>query len=472
MIETEKKVDNITRFEVVPDPITIMDVANSSDIIDSDSIFDEDDGSSNDRDVILGANIYKIKMWGGDNELPYNIAKFISESSVMSQNKLFNVLTCYGAGIKFVDKETKEQTEDQKIDLFYVQNSIREFFIEQITDMKYYFFSVDVIILNRARTEIVGVRHMESCNCRFTKANKGRIENVLVANWRCSSLNADNVQVYPLLDEINPIGDLRIRMGLDADPFSGNKRKKTKECAFAVLSKFPTVGQRYYPFPYYAATFADDWYDIARLIGQGKKMSLKNNNPLRYQVEIHEQYWQAIFRNEKISDPEKQAARIKLEKKNIEAYLSGSKNASKMMISGFSTTPEGNEVHYVKINCIDMTKAGGDWSDDIAEANNMECYGDNIHPNLVGATPGKSQQNNSGSDKRELFTLKQYLEGAFHDMLMKVYNTIIYINGWNTKIRVDIPIITLTTLDQNKDAKVQTVDKPADNNISDDSKRQ
>lgn len=83
----------------------------------------------------------------------------------------------------------------------------------------------------------------------------------------------------------------------------------------------------------------------------------------------------------------------------------------------------------------------------------MLCYGMNIHPNLVGAVPGKAAANNSGSDKRELFTLKQALETAFHDMLLKVHRTVIYFNGWERKVRPDVPMILLTTLDKKTDAE-------------------
>ncbi|MDE6127301.1 MAG: hypothetical protein K2G30_10140, partial [Muribaculaceae bacterium] len=100
----------------------------------------------------------------------------------------------------------------------------------------------------------------------------------------------------------------------------------------------------------------------------------------------------------------------------------------------------------------------------IQETSNMLCYGTNIHPNLVGATPGKSQTNNSGSDKRELFTLKQSLETAFHDMLLKFHNTVIFFNRWEGKCRPQVPIVLLTTLDQNTDAKRVN---PDDGSVSD-----
>lgn len=117
---------------------------------------------------------------------------------------------------------------------------------------------------------------------------------------------------------------------------------------------------------------------------------------------------------------------------------------------------------------IDTTKEGGDWSEDIQEASNITCYGDNIHPNLVGATPGKSQSNNSGSDKRELFTLKQSLEIAFHDLMYTPHNVVIHYNGWGEKVYPDVPMILLTTLDQNTDAKKTTANRINHNNDEDD----
>ena len=79
-----------------------------------------------------------------------------------------------------------------------------------------------------------------------------------------------------------------------------------------------------------------------------------------------------------------------------------------------------------------------------------------MHPNLIGATPGKSQMNNSGSDKRELFTLKQAMEKAFHDVMAKPWLLILHFNGWD-KYDVDVPMIELTTLDKNKDSQEATL---------------
>lgn len=435
----------------------IFDITDSvkvamSTVTDSADVFDED-AVINPRPV-PGYDNYKYIPFGHDDQLPFNIIKMIGSDEIMSQNKLFNALTCYGGGIKYIDKATKEECDDDDIARFIMANSLNEFHIEQCTDMKYFYYSVAVVILNKDRSKIVQVRHKDACFCRFEKADKqGRINHVFVANWRKSSaLTRKDVEVITLLNEKDPLGHLEVLTGR-AHGADGLKKSRTNEYKFAILMRFPTPGHQYYPIPYYTSVFRGDWWDIKRLIGRGKKAKLKYSSAVKYQVEIHKDYWENICVDENITDPLKRAERIKKEKENIRNFVTGIENSGKMWITGFYAYPNGQEVHMVRINKIDTSKEGGDWSEDIQEAANMICYVDNIHPNLVGATPGKSQSNNSGSDKRELFTLKQSLEQAFHDMMSKVHNVVIYYNGWNKKVKATVPLIMLTTLDQNNDAK-------------------
>ena len=427
----------------------------TSGFVESGSIFD-DDGTTPLVEIEIGKKSYTYIPFGEDNMLPYEIIRRIGESSVMAQNKLFNVLTCYGMGLQYNDVETKLPSKDKEVNLFRMHNSMSRFFLEQITDMKYFFFCVSAIILNKKGDKIVGIRHKEACYCRFTQSKNGRSEYVLYANWR-NSVNPDNVEVLPLLDELDPLGDLQKRMGLDGQNGKVKSRQSTepacKERVFAIVTRFPTPGCQYYPVPYYSAIFRDKWYDISRLIAIGKMAKLKNHAAIPYLVEIHNDYWRGIFKEEHITDPEKQKQRKLAEKEKIRSFISGIENSGKLWIAGYYTTPDGKEVKMVRITRIDTSKDGGDYSDDIAESNNMQCYADNIHPNLVGATPGKSQTNNSGSDKRELFTLKQSIEKAFHDLMGTVHWVVIYFNHWEEKVYIDVPLIMLTTLDENKDAK-------------------
>lgn len=427
--------------------------AGTVDVPDSADIFDEDAGLINDR-AVPGYQSMRYVPWGVDNSLPYRLLRTISGDEVLSQNLFFNVLTAYGAGLAYIDRKTDKPTEDEEIDNFCFGNSLKEFFLEQATDMKHFFFSVAVIILSRDGRQIVQVRHKDASYCRFEKADsKGRINHVFYANWRKhGSLSKKSVECIQLLDQRDPLGHLRVLMGKQPGA-DGITEPRTTVRKYAVLMRFPTPGQRYYPIPYYTSIFRGDWYDIKRLIGKGKKAKIRNHAAVRYQVEVHRDYWESIIAEEGLTDEVEIRKRIIKEKENIRDFVTGVENSGKAWITGYYVDPNGNEQRMVRIHVVDTKKEGGDWAEDTQEASNMMCYGTNIHPNLVGATPGKSQTNNSGSDKRELFTLKQSLETAFHDQLLKVHELIIRYNGWHGKVKPAMPLIMLTTLDQKTDAK-------------------
>lgn len=419
-------------------------------VTDSATVFDED--FHGNAMPIPGTKDRYIP-FGVDDQLPYEIIHHIGRDEIMSQNKFFNVLTCYASGLNYTEYATDKPTRNPEIRKFVMRNSLPSFFLEQCTDMKYFFFSVDVVIVSKDRKQIVQIRHKEACYCRFEEADKnGKINHIFYGDFRESTPNIDKLEKIRLLDFRDPLGELMVLMGREPGK-DGKCEVRTNEYKFAIVSKFPTPGLQYYPVPYYTSIFRGHWYDIKQLIGIGKKAKLRNSSSIKYHVEVHKDYWEQICSADNIYDPEERKKRIAKEYENIKEFISGIDNHGKLWVSGFYQNPDGKEVSMVKINLIDSSKEGGDWTDDIQESSNTICYADNIHPNLVGATPGKSQTNNSGSDKRELFTLKQSLEKAPHDILCTVHNVVIAFNGWDDVVYPDIPLIMLTTLDQKNDAK-------------------
>jgi hypothetical protein len=257
----------------------------------------------------------------------------------------------------------------------------------------------------------------------------------------------EHYERIPLLSVSAPFADLQSRL-----------QAKTKDRKFAVLTRVPTPDYCYYPIPYYASLFKGKWYDIKRLIAVAKEAKLRNAAPIKYHIEIANKYWESIFKNEGITDRRKQQARIVKEKQQILDFLTGVENSGKVWFSCFYKTPDGKENHDVVINKIDTDKEGGDWASDIAEAINIICFTMRVHSNLVGSVPGKSQSNNSGSDKRELYTIAQALQKPYHDLLFTVHRIIIKFNKWEG-VTPDCPFIQLTTLDENKDAKKVSTEK-------------
>lgn len=430
--------------------------ASSSDVSDSADIFDDDLGTIEPM-TVPGYDHLRYIPFGPDDLLPYHLLREIRRDEVLSQNLFFNVLTLYGTGVEYRDIETDRPTADSDIREFAMRNSLRHFFLEQCTDLKHFFFAVAVVILNRAGDRIVSVRHKEACHVRFEPAGRdGNIHRCFVANFRRRSrLTRKDIETLTVLDERDPLGHLRILMGIGYGR-DGLKKERTRERKFAVVLRFPTPGNRYYPSPYYTSIFRGDWLDIKRLISKGKKAKIRNQGAVKYHIEIHREYWDRLFESEGIFDPLEKKKRKRRELENIKKFALGVDNAGKTWISSYYTDNYGKEQRMIRINLVDTSKEGGDWAEDTQEASNMICYGTNIHPNLVGAVPGKAAANNSGSDKRELFTLKQSLEASFRDLLLKFHELVIHFNGWADHVVPVVPMILLTTLDKHTDAEKTT----------------
>lgn len=438
--------------------------------LNASAAFQVDSGKVFKEDVDMVPTIIDKSLsympWGGDNMMPYNILKLIEDDETLSTCQQFNAEVCYGSGLKY-DTEACNATVKQQVEDFLLDNALPSYFLGVCQDFKHFAFCVSVIILNTEGTRIVRLLRKEACYCRLSPADKdGAIRSILYANWRQSVARRDDIEVIDLLDINTPWRDLAIRLGrIPGD--DGRKRVRTKSRKFAVLTRVPTPDSTYYPIPYYAALFKGKWYNIKQLIGMAKEAKLKNNAPIKYQIEISNKYWDSIFKAEGITDRHQQQKRIVREKQQILDFLTGVENAGKVWFSTFYVAPTGEVQHEVVINKIDSdTKEGGDWSTDIQEAVNMVCFTMRVHSNLVGSVPGKTQTNNSGSDKRELYTIAQALQKPYHDLLFTVHQMIIRFNGWQG-CKVDVPFIQLTTLDEHMDAKSVTINPDNNGNKTD-----
>ena len=387
--------------------------------------------------------------WGADDQMPYDIINLIESDETLSTCQMFNAEVCYGSGLVYQTDEMCKRNVVNEVEEFFLDNDMASYFLGVCQDFKHFGFAVSVIILNEQGNKVVRVLRKEACYVRFAPANKeGVIPQVLYANRR-NSVRAEQVEVIPLLNPQSSWTDLQSQV----------KKGKRK---FAVVSRVPTPDSTYYPIPYYASLFKGKWYNIKQLIGVAKEAKLKNSAPIKYHIEIAKSFWSNIFKAEGITDRVKQQERVNEEKDNIINFLTGMENSGKVLFSEFYVSPNGEEQHDVVINKIETDKEGGDWATDIIEAVNMMCFTMRVHSNLVGSVPGKSQTNNSGSDKRELYTIAQALQKPYHDLLFNVHRLIIRFNKWDGAYP-DCPFIQLTTLDENKDAKQVSVTPNTEN---------
>lgn len=411
--------------------------------VDSAKVF-RDDGDI--IPITLSENLQYMP-WGGDNQMPYHILDLIEADETLSTCQIFNAEVCYGNGLKYNSDACSQQVK-KEIDDFLLCNNMASYFLGVCQDFKHFGWCVSVIILDNEGKHIVSLHRKEAIYCRFSPANKyGVIENIVYANWKKAISSVQDVEVIPLLSQVCPWHDLQERL-----------KRNTHLRKFAVVSRVPTPDSTYYPIPYYASLFKGKWYNIKQLIGLAKEAKLKNTAPIKYQIEVSAKYWDNIFKRERITDPKKMQERVVEEKRKIIDFLTGAENSGKALFSTFYVSPTGEVQHEVVINKIDSDKEGGDWSTDIQEAVNMFCFTMRVHSNLVGSVPGKSQTNNSGSDKRELYTIAQALQKPYHDLLFTVHLIIMKFNNWVGAFP-DCPFIQLTTLDENKDAKMVSTER-------------
>ena len=400
---------------------------------------------------------FEFMPWGSENNLPYEIIDLIEQDETLTTCMQFNAEICYGGGFNY-DCSNASVEVRKKVDDFVINNNMSGYFYGLCQDLKYFGFAISVVYLNSYK-EIVRVVRKTAAYCRFAPAdNKGRIPYILYGNWRKSPLTKEGVEKIPLLDSDFPIDDFLVTVGKKIGD-DGKTVERSKFKTFAVLTKIPCADNMYYPIPPYAALFRGKWYNIKNLIGVAKEANLKNSAPIKYLVEISDRYFERIFKAAGITDNTKKKERIRLEKGKIIDYLTGAENSGKALFANFYVSPDGKEVHDVRITRIDEdSKQGGDWATDMVEAINMICFAMRVHSNLVGSVPSKSQTNNSGSDKRELYTIAQALQKPYHDLISLVHNLIIVVNKWDG-VKPNFPFIQLTTLDENKDAKEVTLDK-------------
>ena len=390
--------------------------------------------------------------WGENNDEPYEIMKLIRADEVTAQNSFFMTKLCYGAGLQLQDPETKLPTVKPDLVKWIRRNRIAHNFLGMCQDMKHWFFAVAVIILSKDGKTINRIVRKEACHCRVSPYNVEQ-RYVYYADWRKQYLSKDDVERIPLLDEDDPTTDLMQRMGCEPGA-EGLHEDTSEERKFAVVIKYPTTDGRYYPVPIYTAAFRGGSYNQLRLIAKMKEVMMKNSTSVKYLIEIHRGYWQRVINEARISDPVKQAVFVKKRKEVFKNYVCGLDNKGKALITEYYVDPQGHEEHDVKITLIESKKEGGDWNEDISTAANIVCYVFGIHPNLAGASPGKSQSNNSGSDKRELLSIAEILEISFHDILKDFYYLVVDYNNYD--LEVAIPLLLPTTLDQHKDVKKVT----------------
>lgn len=408
--------------------------------------------------------------WGANNNLPQEIIDKVATSPDLSTGMLFNVQIGYGDGIVACRYQADEKGEKRivpvfdnpEINDFFETNDINGYLLEQLTDLNYFYNIFPEIILNQESPEKRKVVYLTSKEAAFSRweemnSKTGKIEHHFYsAKWPEGTPGEEEVEVTEVLDHHRPISDVLQRIGREVR--KGGKKTDDKVYRYIIPVSFPTPGRPYYRKPYWYSIIESGWYDFAVAIPEFKKYLIQNGMTIRYVIYLSDDYFPDIFAREGIAnDVEKQKARIKKEYEDLNKYLTGLKNTGKSMISFYKASPDGKKTYRIEIQVVENKFKGGEYLEDSGEVSNMIAYTMGVHPSLIGAVPGNNSGSFSGTDKRELFIIKQALLKPIRDRILRPLYLIKKVNKWPEDIQFAIPNIVLTTLDKNKTGSEQII---------------
>lgn len=402
---------------------------------------------------------YKIVPRGVNNDLPQLVANKVSKNPDLASNIPFKISMAYGesvlpvtvkveAGANAEVKKTYLPVTDQAdINEFFENNNINDFIQNQLTDLIYFGTAYPEIITDQqlgASRRILELRHKDAVFSRLELQDEnGKINNHFYADW-ANLTQSPNIDVTPYLDPHSTILDLKRRIG--AAPDATGKTNDEKQYRYIIPNNIYLPGSPYYSKPPFWSLFESGWYDFAQAIPEFKTALMKNQMTIKYMVYVEDTYFEAIFKEEAIKDPEEQKARITQEYKNIQDFLTNSKNAGKAIFGKIKYKHDGKEVPSVKIVAMENKFVGGEYIQDSEEVSNIMAYAMGIHSSLIGSH-GKGGTIN-GTEARELFIIQQSLTRYLRDKVVKSLYVVKAINNWPPEIQFYIPNIQLTTLDK------------------------
>lgn len=402
--------------------------------------------------------------WGEANDLPQKLIQEAFKNNVVASNLDFNARIAIGDTIQVVKKQLNGKNEieyipviedeAQEIFEFLKDNNYNLIHQELTHDITLLHNSFAELIMNKACTKVIQIRHKEAAFSRLSMMNDdGVIEyHGYCADWKDTSNN--QVIITPLLDYDNPLYDLKQKMGKKPNIKGKLENKKLPRHILHIAP--PTPGKFYYQKAYWWSIFESHWFDYSCAIPEFKMNLMKNQMVLKYHVLIRKNFFDELYKTEGISEPKMQAARRQNFYQQLEDFLSGKENAGKNLVSemSYDIINKGVEIQDIIIKPIESFIKGGEYIEDSEEASNAICYAMGVHPSLQGASPGKNKTIN-GTEARELFIIKQSMMKVIRDLLLQPLYIVKEINGWDKDIHFIIPNIMLTTLDKNTGAEKQ-----------------
>lgn len=401
-------------------------------------------------DIKDGGKTAKFVPWGTTNDFPDQITAKIEKNEVLSRGLQYNIEALVGAGYKAV-KETEDGTlvpyVNADVSAFFERQCVQDTLLELATDFSYFGMFLPEIVLSNDGKTVTTFRERNAFYSRWETADE-KEKKILRLGYSVKWKESPKMEEI-LISHVVP--------SRGASDYVMANMSKWKEKRFVLKIDIPHPGQVYYPkLPWYSV-FESGWYDINVFIPKIKKALMKNSMKALYVIELCEDYFEKLFQFEGITDPDKEKDRIDLEYKKIEDFLTNPDHAGKTIATFYKYDAiRGTTAPYIKITPIKHDQLGGEYNEDSQESTNMLLFALGVHPSVVGATPGKNTASFSGTDKRELFMIKQAQMRPYRELLCRPLYVIKHLMGWPEDLKFVIGDIIFPTTDKADSSGVQT----------------
>ncbi len=239
-------------------------------------------------------------------------------------------------------------------------------------------------------------------------------------------------------------------------------QRKVREARQARVSRKsrPTrfiMSPRDYGGPYYAnalwhSIFAGSIFEYAFTIVDDRLTRKHNSNIIGRVIYIHQDYLNALFRQQGEADKKKTMAQIQSEVFNdINQWLSNPSNAGQALISSVFMGPDGKEHkawEIVEIESKASSKANAEKTE-LQEISSIIFFAMGLDSKLIGNTPGDASSS-GGTDLRERFLVKQIQFAPLQQLMLRPLEVVSQFNEWDEHLVWQIDREVLTTLDNSK----------------------
>jgi hypothetical protein len=289
---------------------------------------------------------------------------------------------------------------------------------------------------------IAGMNSLNAYFCRITDRDEwGRERCVISGKWPDNPSEKKDYHVLDILDEYDPLADLRFR----------KEEKKGNESSVMVV-RDSWSNKEVYSEPIWLACYLAGWIDIAKEVPKYLRKVNKNQATWKWHIQIPYSFWEEKFPTSEFdNDKSLRETAIQRFMDDIERNLLGAENAEKPIFTHYNSTENGKVTDGWIITPLDNKSKESDKLVTSAAANSEILFSLMINPNVMGAgMPGGAYAGNQGgSNIREAFLVNIANAWVDRQSFLDPLRIMLLYNGADESLVLRNRNTVLTTLDTN-----------------------